>query len=876
MKTEHTTIYLRDYRPHPYRITATRMTLDLDPQCTRVTTRHEIEAREAGAGPLVLDCEAITVESVVVDGETLAADAYSISDNRLILPSVPEGCQVEIVNTLDPSANTALSGLYGSGGMLCTQCEAEGFRRITPAIDRPDNLATFRVILRGPAADYPVLLCNGNLVRDVTQNGIHETEWHDPFPKPTYLFAIVAGSLSCMRDTFRTMGGREVQLHFYAADRDIEKCEYAVGALKRAMRWDEEVYGREYDLDLYNVVAVSDFNMGAMENKSLNVFNTKYVLADPVIATDTDFHQVESVIAHEYFHNWSGNRVTCRDWFQLSLKEGFTVFRDQCFSADMASAGVQRISDVNVLRNHQFPEDAGPLAHPVRPDSYQEINNFYTTTVYNKGAEVVRMLHALCGAELFRRGTDLYFERHDGEAVTTDDFVTAIADAAGKDIAFDVAQFKRWYSQSGTPVVEASGEFDAAARRYTLTLRQHCPPTPGQKEKQPFVIPVNAALLGTDGRRFALDNGRDSTVLVLSEDTQSFVFDGIDAAPVPSLLRGFSAPVRMEAGLDDTALAVLFRHDDDPFNRWEAGQRLYQRIILDNLPRLQAGQIAAYDDAVSELVGEILRSPGDDLLLAARLLTLPGEAWLGEQSKPTDPPMLAAARKGLQQHIASRHEDAFLELYHALESRNDGGMGEGQTGVRALRDTCLSWLASLDTSRSQEIARAQLKNTRNMTDRNSALVAIADSTAPDRDELLAGFYDEWKEEALAVDRWFRVQATARHPEACRQVADLVQHPAFEPTNPNKVYSLLLAFARGNPAGFHRDDGAGYAFVADWVRRLDPVNPQVAARLVSAFTAWRDMAPEYGSGMKAALEDIDQAGSLSPDVAEMVSRSLAQD
>ena len=873
MKTQDTTIYLKDYRPHPFRIAETVMVVDLDMKETRVETTHHVIHRQQESAPLTLDCEAIDIVSVHVDGRKLDQGSYSQAENQLTIHEVPADCSVKICNTLDPSANTQLSGLYHSGTMLCTQCEAEGFRRITPAIDRPDNLAVFRVILRGPRNHYPVLLCNGNLLRDETRNGIHETEWLDPFPKPTYLFAIVAGDLSCMRDQFTTVSGRQINLHFYAADRDIEKCEYAMGALKRAMRWDETEYGREYDLDLYNVVAVSDFNMGAMENKSLNIFNTKYVLADPAIATDADFHNVESVIAHEYFHNWSGNRVTCRDWFQLSLKEGFTVFRDQCFSADMASPGVQRINDVNVLRNHQFPEDAGPLAHPVRPAAYQEINNFYTTTVYNKGAEVVRMLRTLVGKGPFRQGTDLYFERHDGQAVTTDDFVAAIADASTRETELEPDGFKNWYDQAGTPEVTARGSYDATSRRYTLTLRQHCPATPGQSDKKPFVIPVAAALFGADGVKQAPGNGQGETVLVLSQPAQSFVFEDIGQPPVASLLRGFSAPVKLEDGLDEAELATLFRHDDDPFNRWEAGQRLFQKSILDNLVRLQDGAAPRYEESLLALVGGLLTTPGDDLLLAARLLSLPGESWLGELSKPIDPQGIAKARLGLQQRIASAHFDSLNTLYQKLQSANDGSMSRRQSGIRALRDVCLTYLASLDTRDTQELARTQFHSAHNMTDRHSAMVAIADSSAADREALLEAFYRQWQDEALVVDRWFRVQATARQSRILEQVRGLADHPAFESTNPNRVYSLLVAFARGNPSGFHRSDGAGYGFIAEWVCRLDPVNPQVASRLVSALTSWRDMIPELAHGMKSALGEIHAMERLSPDVAEMVSRAL---
>ena len=876
MNRQDSKIYLKDYCPHPYRVRATRMELDLDPRQTRIRTAHNVERRADVTGPLVLDCEDIDVESVRIDSRKPGETEVSREGNKLIIAGLPVVCRVEIVNTLDPSANTQLSGLYHSGSMLCTQCEAEGFRRITPSIDRPDNLAIYRVTLRGPRSLYPVLLCNGNLVRQEVVDGVHETEWHDPFPKPTYLFAIVAGSLSCLKDRFRTRGGRDVALHFYSADRDIDKCQFAMGALKRAMRWDEEIYDREYDLDLYNVVAVDDFNMGAMENKSLNIFNTKYVLANPDVATDTAFHNVERVIAHEYFHNWSGNRVTCRDWFQLSLKEGFTVFREQCFSADMSSQGVARIDNVNALRNRQFPEDAGPLAHPVRPESYQEINNFYTATVYEKGAEIIRMLRVLMGEDAYRRGTNLYFDRHDGEAVTTDDFVAAMEDAAQGEVDIDFTAFKRWYSQAGTPEVYAEGDYDGSTGLYTLTLRQHCPATPGQADKLPFVMPIATSLMDGDGSPLPLADGSHEQVLVLSDPEQQFVFEDVPRKPTPSLLRGFSAPVKLDAGLDSSDLGLIVRHDNDPFNRWEAGQRLFEQAILENLKKLRSGKACRFDDGIIDLAGELLLSPGDDLMLAARLLTLPGEAWLGELSKPIDPQRIAESHLALMQRIATKHQDLLLKRYQSLQEANDGSMGATQSGIRALRDACLALLASADTELDHELARTQLAHARNLTDRHSALKAIADSGMYDRQRLLDEFYRAWQHEALVVNRWLQIQAGARQATVLEQVKELTSHPVFDHRNPNKVYALLLAFAHLNPVGFHRADGAGYDFIADWVQKLDPINPQVAARVAASLTSWRDMLPELGAKMKQALERIAGTEPLSSDVSELVDNALKSD
>ncbi len=873
MEDQDATIYLKDYRPHPYRIRTTHMELDLDARLTRVRTVHEVECRAETPEPLALDCENLDVESVRIDGREPAEGLVAREGKKLIIAGLPSSCRVEIVNTLDPSANTQLSGLYLSGSMLCTQCEAEGFRRITPSIDRPDNLATYRVTLRGPSNLYPVLLCNGNLVRQEVNNGVHITEWHDPFPKPTYLFAIVAGNLSYLKDRFLTRSGRDVALHFYADDRDIHKCRFAMEALKHAMRWDEETFGREYDLDLYNVVAVEDFNMGAMENKSLNIFNTRYVLADPDVATDSAFHEVETVIAHEYFHNWSGNRVTCRDWFQLSLKEGFTVFREQCFGAHMRSPGVTRIDHVDRLRNRQFPEDAGPLAHPVRPESYQEINNFYTATVYEKGAEVVRMLQVLTGQEAFRRGTDLYFDRHDGEAVTTDDFVAAIEDAAGGEAEFDFTAFKRWYSQAGTPEVSAEGDYDCSTGRYSLYFRQHCPATPGQADKLPFVIPIVVSLLDSEGSHMPFADGSNEQVLVLSEQAQQFVFEDIPRKPAPSLLRRFSAPVKLKIGLEPADLGTIARYDDDPFNRWEAGQRLFGQVILENLERFRAEEPYRFDDGIIDLPGELVKSSGEDPMLTARLITLPGEAWLGELSKPIDPHGISESRLALMRCITSTHYEAILERYQSLQAVNDGGMGAAQSGIRALRDACLALLVSLDTNEVQELARTQLKQARNLTDRNSALTAIAHSSMPDRQELLDEFYRTWQDEALVVNMWLRIQATARQAGVLAKVKELTAHPAFDHANPNKVYALLLAFARLNPFAFHRHDGAGYAFAADWVQKLDKTNPQVAATLAASLTSWRDMLPELGGPMKSALEHVGESVSLSADVSELVSLSL---
>ncbi len=876
MKSNAITVYRKDYLPPPYRIQHTRMEFDLDYEHTRVRTTHHVVQQRENPGPLILDLEEIEIESLLIDEQKPKQGAVSVEANQLQISSLPASCQVELVHTLNPLKNSKLEGLYHSGSILCTQCEAEGFRRITPSIDRPDNLTTYQVLLRGNRETFPVLLCNGNLVRQEIRNGIHETEWYDPFPKPTYLFAIVAGHLDCWKESFMTASGRKVSLHFYAAKQDIEKCKFAIGALQRAMRWDEENFGREYDLDLYNIVAVKDFNMGAMENRSLNIFNIKYVLADPDVSTDQDMENVERVIGHEYFHNWSGNRVTCRDWFQLSLKEGFTVFREQSFCADMGSAGVQRIDEVDRLRNYQFTEDAGPLAHSVRPDSYQEINNFYTVTVYEKGAEVVRMLQVLVGEAAFRRGTDIYFDRHDGQAVTTDDFVAAIQDGAEKDTEFEFVAFKRWYSQAGTPIVHMDDEYDPVKARYILTLRQHCPATPGQSEKLPFVIPVLIALLDSDGHLLSFADGSFEQRLILSAPKQQFVFDHIPRKPIPSLFRRFSAPVKLETNLGPDELSVLFQYDSDPFNRWDAGQRLFQKAIFENLSKTQLDEAGQFDDEIIQMVGNLIQTPGDDLKLISRLLTLPDASWLGELSKPSDPVRIAASRRALMQRIATVIYSTFMDRYRFLQSENEVDLGGDLSGHRALRDICLEWLSALDTEEVHHLARIQLATARNLTDRSSALKAIANSTMPDREKLLDDFYQAWKNEPLVIDRWLRIQATAHQTDVLEHVRSLTIHPCFDSGNPNKIYALLLGFAMFNPFGFHRVDGNGYEFIADWVLKLDSANPLVAARLVGPLVSWRDLIPKFGTPMKSALTHIRDTVSLSSDVSEIVSRALDSD
>ncbi|WJW74372.1 aminopeptidase N [Thiohalobacter sp. IOR34] len=867
------TIHLRDYRPPAFLVDAIDLRFELDEAETRVrallSMRRNPDAERTDT--LLLDGEALELRGLALDGVPLAADGYRLFDDRLEIDAVPARFELCIETALRPQDNTELSGLYRSSGNFCTQCEAEGFRRITYFPDRPDVLARYSTTLVADAERYPVLLSNGNLVAEgETEDGRHWVRWEDPFPKPSYLFALVAGDLACIEDSFVTASGREVALYLYVQAHNIDQCGHAMASLKKAMRWDELNYGREYDLDRYMIVAVDDFNMGAMENKGLNIFNSRYVLARPDTATDRDYQQIEGVIGHEYFHNWSGNRVTCRDWFQLSLKEGFTVFRDQSFSADSYSPGVQRIEDVNLLRNHQFREDAGPMAHPVRPESYVEINNFYTTTVYNKGAEVVRMLHTLLGAEGFRRGCDLYFERHDGQAVTTDDFVRALEDANG----VDFTQFRRWYSQAGTPELQVERHFDPVARRYRLHIRQSCPPTPGQPAKQPFHIPLAMALLDDGGRalplRLAGEGAAvgDSRVLELREAEQSFVFEDIDAEPVPSLLRGFSAPVRLHIDYSDEELAFLLAHDSDDFARWEAGQILARRLLL-----AAAGGEEAEPDLLIEAFARLLDDARADPAFRALALNLPSETYLSEFMTVIDPDALHRARRELRRQIAKALQDKLLTYYRAHTDDAPYRIDPQSVGRRSLRNLCLGYLLELETPVVYALAERQFHQAGNMTDVLAALTALVDSDSPAAEPALAAFYEKWRDEALVVDKWFSLQATSRRADTLERVQALSRHPAFSLTNPNKVYALLRSFAAANPVHFHRADGAGYAFIGEQVRRLDAINPQVAARLVTAFTQWRRYDAGRAKGMRAELEKILAESSISTDVYEIASKSL---
>jgi aminopeptidase N len=842
-----------------------------------VLARSEVARTAHGASdaPLVLEGQDMALVSVAIDGRALAAHEYTLGPESLILPQVPARFTLEIVGIVNPAANKALEGLYVSGGNFCTQCEAEGFRRITWFLDRPDVMARYKTRIVADKARYPVLLSNGNLIDsgDLPE-GRHFALWEDPFPKPCYLFALVAGSLARREGTFVTRSGREVKLHVYVAREHLPQTEHCLASLERAMKWDEEVFGREYDLDVYMIVAVRDFNMGAMENKGLNVFNTKYVLASPETATDADFQNIEAVVAHEYFHNWSGNRVTCRDWFQLSLKEGFTVYRDQEFSADVGSRAQKRIQDVQRLLAVQFPEDAGPTAHPVRPDSYVEINNFYTPTVYEKGAEVVRMMHTLLGAERFRKGTDLYFERHDGQAVTCDDFVEAMEDASG----VSLAHFRRWYSTAGTPIVTARSEYRPESRELHLTLAQRTPDTPGQAGKVPLLIPVRVGLLGADGKDLPLEctsaarKEGSSVLLELAQASQTFVFENVPARPTASLLRGFSAPVRLETDSSDADLLLRMAHDSDPYGRWDAAQTLAHRRIGSVLAQLAQGSEPTLDDAFVSAFGAALSS-GEDPQLLALSLSLPAEGVIADRMERVDPRLVHEARSFVEKALARLHKKELERVYAAMTERGAYRLDPASMGKRGLRNTCLRYLMSIEERGQGGLAREQLDAATNMTDRIAALGCLVHVEGPDRVRALADFYARYEQDALVIDKWFTLQASSSRKETLDEVEALLTHPAFDLKNPNRARSLIDGLAAGNPLRFHDDSGRGYAFLRARVQELDRFNPQVAARTLLPLTRFERYEPGRRGLMLEELRKMMGGPSLSRDVYEQVSKAL---
>ncbi|MEN6585127.1 MAG: aminopeptidase N [Sulfuricella sp.] len=873
------TINLADYAPPDFLIDTVDLDVDFQNGETLVTAQlsvHRNPAAKTPKAPLLLDGEELELISISLDGVPVAPDRYRLGAGHLTLTDVPDAFRLETVTRIYPDSNTRLSGLYRSADGYFTQCEAQGFRRITWFLDRPDVMSRYTVTLHADKAAFPHLLANGNPVASGDEaGGRHWARWQDPFPKPCYLFAMVAASLEVLRDAYRTVSGREVQLAIFVEPGKLDQCAHAMAALKKSMHWDEQTFGLECDLDHYMIVAVGDFNMGAMENKGLNIFNTKYVLARQDVATDVDYENIDRVVAHEYFHNWTGNRVTCRDWFQLSLKEGLTVFRDQEFGADVHHRSVARIREVRGLRAAQFPEDSGPMAHPVRPASYIEINNFYTATVYQKGAEVVRMIRTLIGKPAFRRGMDLYFARHDGQAVTCDDFVAAMADASGADFG----QFMRWYEQAGTPHVAATGRYDAANHCYTLTLSQSCAATPGQPAKQLYHIPVAVGLVGPDGQDLPLrlagdDSGTPVSQLVLSlrGATQEFVFENLPVAPVPSLLRDYSAPVVLDYAYSDAELAHLMAHDSDPFNRWEAGQRLANRLIIAATAALSAGGTPTWPISFAQAAARVLADAETDPAFAAEALSLPGEATLAEQLEVVDPDALHAARNGLRRFLAEHLGAEFQACYERLAPSDGYSPDLVDVGRRALRNVCLAYLCEADSHSSRALALQQFDTADNMTDQFASLSVLAQSEGEQRQRALDTFYQRWQGEALVVDKWLQVQATSRRPSVLDEVKRLVDHPAFDLRNPNKVYSLLRAFG-GNHVHFHAADGSGYRFLAEQILKLDAVNPQVASRVARCFDRWRKFDAARQAHARASLESLRNHAGLSRDVFEIVDKQL---
>ena len=869
------TIYLKSYTPPAYSVSRVELDFDIRDDHTLVRAHLRMH-RTAKGGALELDGDEIELVSIAIDGVALTSEQYTLSATRLTVAKTPTEFVLETLTRIKPHANTKLMGLYASKDGLFTQCEAEGFRRITWFPDRPDVMARYTTTIHADRARYPVLLSNGNPVDAGTEpGGRHWAKWVDPFPKPSYLFAMVAGKLDRLADTFVTQSRRTVKLEIYVEPGKLDQCGFAMQALKKSMKWDEDVFGLELDLDQYMIVAVGDFNMGAMENKGLNVFNTKYVLARADVATDRDFQNIDRVVAHEYFHNWTGNRVTCRDWFQLSLKEGLTVFRDQEFGADMYSRAVQRIQEVRGLRAGQFPEDAGPMAHPVRPSSYMEISNFYTATVYEKGAEVVRMINTLIGAANFRKGMDLYFKRHDGQAVTTEDFAQAMQDASG----IDLMQFRRWYEQAGTPVLEAASEYDASLRRFTLTVKQSTPPTPGQSRKLPLHIPFEIGLVGADGHDIPLRRAGDAKagsttrIVSLHEPIEQITFVDVPPGVVPSLLRGFTAPVILRYDYTDAELTHLMAYDSDPVNRWEAGQRLATGLLLRNVSAIAAGRAPERPIAFIEAFRRVLTDAGRDPEFAAEVMSLPAESYLAEQMSVVDPDAIHTARNHLRRAIGNALRSELLATYRAMTLSGPYQPDAVSIGRRALRNTCLGYLMEAGDREALQLCLEQFDTADNMTDGFAALTMLANRDTEERQPALDRFYKRWMPESLVIDKWFMVQATAQLASTLKEVTTLLAHPAFDIRNPNKVYALIRGFC-ANHVCFHVADGAGYRFAADRIIQIDAMNPQVASRIARAFDRWRKFDPIRQHHAQAALERIRAAKGLSKDVTEIVARALA--
>src|SRR5690554_4657871 len=869
-----TATQLIDYTEPNFWVNTTELTFELQPESTLVTARLELErnTKRPANSPLELDGHELELISVSVNGNTLSADQYQLSDEQLIIPDLPDSAVLETKVKINPANNTALDGLYRSGGMYCTQCEAQGFRRITFYPDRPDVMSVFTTHIVADAKINPVMLSNGNLVSGEETAGVRTVTWHDPHKKPSYLFALVAGDLLVKEDRFVTQSGREVALKLYVEPQNIDKTDYALDALKRSMRWDEEVYGREYDLDIFMIVAVDDFNMGAMENKGLNIFNSSCVLANPATATDTAYQRIESIVAHEYFHNWSGNRVTCRDWFQLSLKEGLTVYRDEEFSADMNSRAVKRIEGASFMRNVQFVEDAGPMAHPVRPDSYLEISNFYTMTIYEKGAEVVRMLANILGPENYRKGTDLYFKRFDGQAVTCDDFVACMEEASGKDLH----QFRLWYSQAGTPQLHISDSYDAERQQYHLHVRQHTPETPGQPLKQALHIPLKITLYGEQGAQDLIVEGKnygEETVLDICREQQTIVFDNITEKPSPSLLREFSAPVKIDYDYQLQQLQQLVLLDSDGFCRWDAVQNLMGRVLHE---AIEGDSKEPTQDALIQSLKRLLQNfSAMDMGLLACLLDLPSEHYVASRYEKADPAAISQARTHLQHQLALALEPELLACYQALAGEVAGLSAEAMA-ARSLRNRALGYLMCIDKAIYRGLAEQQFFHAENMTDQFAALKAMvhAEHAHIEAQHALQAFYQQWQNDALVVNMWLQVQATKPWGDVLRDVRALLEHPAFDKRNPNKLRAVIAAFANQNFSQFHQLSGEAYQFLAEQIADIDQRNPQIAARLLTPLTHWHQFIAPYGQLMKAALDSLSQH-ELSKDVYEVLSKSLVE-
>ncbi|WP_049294268.1 aminopeptidase N [Franconibacter helveticus] len=862
--------YRHDYRAPDYFISDIDLTFELDAAKTLVTAVSQVNRNAAEATALRLDGEDLTLVSLHINDAPW--QDYRLEEGALVLENLPARFTLKIVNTISPAANTALEGLYQSGEALCTQCEAEGFRHITWYLDRPDVLARFTTKIIADKTKYPYLLSNGNRVgQGDLEGGRHWTQWQDPFPKPCYLFALVAGDFDVLRDTFTTRSGREVALELFVDRGNLDRASWAMTSLKNSMKWDEQRFGLEYDLDIYMIVAVDFFNMGAMENKGLNVFNSKFVLARAETATDKDYLNIERVIGHEYFHNWTGNRVTCRDWFQLSLKEGLTVFRDQEFSSDLGSRAVNRISNVRTMRGLQFAEDASPMAHPIRPDMVIEMNNFYTLTVYEKGSEVIRMMHTLLGEANFQKGMQLYFERHDGSAATCDDFVQAMEDASN----VDLSHFRRWYSQSGTPVVTVQDDYDPQAEQYTLKLSQHTPPTPDQQEKLPLHIPFDIELYDNEGNVIALQREGHpvSNVLNLTQAEQTFVFDNVPCQPVPSLLREFSAPVKLEYKWSDQQLTFLMRHARNDFSRWDAAQSLLATHIKLNVARFQQQQPLSLPLHVADAFRAILLDETIDPALAAEILTLPSQNEIAELFQTIDPLAIAAVHEALTRTLATELADEFLAVYNATKLEGYR-VDHADIGKRALRNICLHYLAFGDVQLADKLVSQQYHAADNMTDALAALAAATGAQLPCRDALLAGYDEKWHQDGLVMDKWFILQATSPAQDVLQKVRELLKHRSFSLSNPNRVRSLIGAFAGSNPSAFHAEDGSGYQFMAEMLTELNSRNPQVASRLIEPLIRLKRYDEHRQALMRAALEKLKALPNLSGDLYEKVSKALA--